>query len=155
MRNRMLASVLVLALAVVPFSLSTAACSCSSTPVVDAASGSGSGGCSSGKSGTQSCSPGAQQQNQYGRIAVQQAGPQKAVAWGIYPVKPEGTYVVTITIGGKTVDKKTQAYPPHGSVTYDPNNRRYLESGSVFMINGTLTHPDGSEEGFYFQCTLA
>jgi hypothetical protein len=77
------------------------------------------------------------------------------VAWGIYPTDPAGQYQVTIDVDGQVYDKKSQPYPPHGSVVYDASNKRYLQSGGIFQITGTLTHPDGSEEGFYFQCTLA
>jgi len=62
---------------------------------------------------------------------------------------------VTIYVDNQLYDTKKQAYPPHGSIIYDPNNKRYLQSGGTFLISGTLIHPDGSEEGFYFQCTLA
>jgi hypothetical protein len=155
MRRRLVAGVLPLALAVVPFSMATAGCGCSA-PASIAAAGSG-GGCSGGGGGggIQSCSPGASRSDEYGRIAVQQAGPQRPVAWGVYPSDPVGAYQVTIDVDGQVYDKKSQTYPPHGSVTYDPNNRRYLPSGGVFQITGSLTHPDGTEEGFYFQCTLA
>ena len=157
MRKRMIASILMLGLVVVPFSMATAGCSCSASAAA-ATPQSASSGCSGGGGGggsVQPCSPGAQEQDEYGKIAVQQKGPQKPVAWGIYPADPVGEYQVTVDVDGQIYDKKNQPYPPHGSVTYDPNNKRYLQSGGVFQITGTLTHPDGSEEGFYFQCTLA
>jgi hypothetical protein len=154
--NRITAALCGLVFAVAVPVAATSACGC---PTADAAAS--TSGCSAGGSGggggetVQPCSPGIQRENEFGRIAVQQAGPQQAVAWGVYPTNPAGTYTLTITVDGQIYDKKTQAYPPHGSTVYDRANKRLLPSGGTFAIDGTIVRPDGSKEGFYFRCTLA
>jgi hypothetical protein len=34
-------------------------------------------------------------------------------------------------------------------------NKRYFQSGGVFRIGGSVRHPNGWQEEFYFQCKLA
>jgi hypothetical protein len=154
MVRRVYISALALALTLVPVTFGASACSCGST--ADAAAGTGSGGCSnSGSQPIQPCSPSAQDSNEFGKIGVQQAGPQKTVYWGVYPTDSVGRYTVTVTVDGQVYDKKNQAYPPHGTAPYDASNKRYLQSGGAFEITGTVTRSGKDEEGFYFQCTLA
>ncbi|MBS2963524.1 hypothetical protein KGA66_10735 [Actinocrinis puniceicyclus] len=50
---------------------------------------------------------------------------------------------------------ETQPYPPHGSAVVDAKNKRYLPSGGIFRIDGSVKRPNGQEEVFYFQCKLA
>lgn len=144
-----------LALVFAPVAFAASSCACG-TNTVGAATPAGSGGCSSSGSGSvQKCSPYAENSNEFGKIGVQQAGPQKPVAWGVYPKNVAGVFTVTITVDGQVYDKKTQPYPPHGSSAYDEANKRYLQSGGTFRIDGTIARPHGETEGFYFQCTLA
>jgi hypothetical protein len=120
MRKRLIGSVLPLALIVAPLSAITSAC-CGSSAAASKASG--SGGCSGGGSSVQSCSPYAEDKNGFGKIAVQQKGPQQPVAWGVYPIDPAGVFKVTITVDDQVYDDKpSQPYPPHGSVKVDASS---------------------------------
>lgn len=154
MRKRLIVSVLPLAVILAPLSAVTSAC-CGSSAAASKASG--SGGCSGGGgSQIQSCSRYAEDKNEFGKIAVQQKGPQQPVAWGVYPTDPAGVFKVTITVDDQVYDDKpAQPYPPHGSVKVDPSNKRYLQSGATFSITGTVTRAGDIQEGFYFNCTLA
>ena len=42
-----------------------------------------------------SCSPSHVRENEFGRIAAQQSGPQQPVVWGVYPKKLGDQYVVS------------------------------------------------------------
>lgn len=152
MIRRLMAGPLALAVVLAPVAFTTTSCACGTGSASAAADS--SGGC--GTSGSiQPCSPYAENANEFGKIGVQQSGPQKPVAWGVYPKNPAGVFTVTITVDGQVYDKKTQPYPPHGSSAYDAKNKRYLQSGGTFRIDGTIARPNGATEGFYFQCTLA
>lgn len=151
MFRRLAAAPLALAVVLAPVAFTVSSCACGTSTAVAADS---SGGCSSSGS-VPTCSPYAEDANEFGKIGVQQAGPQKPVAWGVYPKNPEGVFTVTITVDGQVCDKKAQAYPPHGSSAYDAKNKRYLQSGGTFRIDGMIKRPNGGTEGFYFQCTLA
>ena len=155
MIRRLMAAPLALAVVLAPVAFGAAGCACGSGTAVAAADS--SGGCeSSGSGGVQPCSPSATDANFNGRIGAQQAGPQKPVAWGVYPGDPVGVFTVTITVDGQVYDKKPpQPYPPHGSIVYDAENKRYLQSGGVFRIDGSVKRANGQQEEFYFQCKLA
>jgi hypothetical protein len=102
----------------------------------------------------QPCSPYAEEKNAFGKIAVQQKGPQQPVTWGVYPVSSFGVMTVTIQIDGVNVlGPYTRDYAQHGSFSTKSNQ---LASGVDFYISGTWA-PAGtdSEQGFYFTCTLA
>jgi hypothetical protein len=153
MIKRFVPAPLALALTLAPIVFVASSCACGSDSTASATA-SPSAGCTSSGS-VQPCSPYAEEQNSNGKIGVQQAGPQKPVAWGVYPKDPVGDFTVTITVDGQVYDKKSQPYPPHGSIAYDAANRRYLPSGATFRIDGTIARPNGGTEVFYFQCTLA
>ncbi len=151
MRVRLMVWPLVVAVVLAPVMFSAAGCACGA----GAAAAASSGGCGDSGGGVQPCSPSATDANFNGRIGAQQAGPQKPVAWGVYPQDAAGLFTVTITVDGQVYDKKTQPYPPHGSVVYDTANKRYLPTGGIFRIDGSVKRPNGQEEVFYFQCKLA
>ncbi len=88
---------------------------------------------------SQPCSPAAQFENQFGRIAVQQAGPGASVAWGVYPHIPAANYVVDVLVGSKRVDHKVQSYPPHGSI-----NPKDLYTGAQVEITGSASNSGGT-----------
>src|SRR5947209_15256440 len=152
MRVRLMIWPLAVAVMLASVMFSAAGCACGGGAAAAAAS---SGGCSGSGGGVQSCSPSATDANFNGRIGAQQAGPQKPVAWGVYPQDPAGVFTVTITVDGQVYDKKTQPYPPHGSAIVDAKNKRSLQSGGIFRIDGSVKRPNGQEEVFYFQCKLA
>lgn len=149
MRARFTALPLTAALVFAPVVFGTSGCACGTNTA--AATSNSSGGCS-GSGSVQSCSPSAENANEFGKIGVQQAGPQKPIAWGVYPKVSFGTMTVQITIGGTNVHGPiTKSYPQHGSFTTKSNP---LSSGDVFRITGTWVTGKSSQE-FYFQCTLA
>lgn len=152
MRARVISLPLAAAVALAPVAFGVSGCACGPRTAAAASSSSCSG---SGAGGVQPCSPSATDSNFNGRIGAQQAGPQTPVAWGVYPQDSAGVFAVTITVDGQVYDKKTQPYPPHGSVAYDAKNKRYLQSGGIFRIDGSVTRPNRQEEVFYFPCKLA
>jgi hypothetical protein len=132
--RRLVSVPLALAVVLAPVAFAASSCACGSSAAAAATSGY-SGGCSSSASGAvKPCSPYAEDSNGFGKIGVQQAGPQKPVAWGVYPKDPAGVFTVTIMVDGQVYDKKTQPYPPHGSSAYDAGNKRYLQSGGGFPL---------------------
>jgi hypothetical protein len=151
MIRRLMAAPLALAVVLAPVAFAASSCACGSSAA--AATSGSSGGCSG--SAVQPCSPSAQRSNAFGRIGVQQAGPRKTIQWGVYPTNSFGTMTIQITIGGANVlGPYTKPYAQHGSIPYDPANKRYLASGDVLSITGTWVTSKDSE-GFYFQCKLA
>lgn len=154
MRVRLMMWPLVVAVRLAPVMFGAAGCACGAGAAAAADSSSGCGGSGSGGS-IQSCSPSAVRSNEFGKIGVQQAGPQQTIQWGVYPANSFGTMTIQITIGGANVlGPYTKPYPQHGSIPYDPNNKRFLTSDDVLTITGTwVTAKD--KEGFYFQCKLA
>jgi hypothetical protein len=111
---------------------------------------------------THSCSPNYTDENENGRLSVQQRGPGYSIQWGAYPRLPAAWYHVTVTIEGKVVDKKNQDYPPHGSLPARVMNKhgksvpRY-KSGQIFKIVGTSYAAKGGKtvQQFFIKCRLA
>src|SRR5216683_3774291 len=81
----------------------------------------------------QPCSPIARFANRFGVIAAQQPGPGGAV-----PAVAATGFSVDVSVDGKRVDYKDQAYPPHGSV-----NPKDLRSGALVSIVGRAKAPGG------------
>ena len=75
-----------------------------------------------------------------GYIAVQ-TSPAGRVTWGIYMYSPEnryGLWVVSVFVGARQVDRKVQAYEPHGSVAASQGR-----PGSVFSLRASMTNDNG------------
>jgi hypothetical protein len=107
-------------------------------------------------SGTQhSCSPSYVDENEFGRISAQQAGPGKAIAWGVYPKKTYARYVVRLYVDSRKLPSgKNQAYPPHGTVN-PADIRKRQKAGSVFRIDGETYDAEGIRFSFFLRCRLA
>lgn len=154
MFRRLISAPLALAVVLAPVVFVISSCACGTGTAAAATSGSSSG--CTGPGSVQSCSPSASDANFNGRLGAQQAGPQRPVAWGVYPKDPVGVFTVTVTVDGQVYDKKPpQLYPPHGSVVFDAKNKRYLQSGGTFRLDGSVKRANGQIEEFYLQCTLA
>lgn len=102
----------------------------------------------------ESCSPSYQAPSKYGKFIAQQKGPGAAIQWGTYPgPKYRGDwYVVKIYMGGVRVDKKNQAYAPHGSIGA-PKAKKY--AGKTFELQGTVKRGPKLVLEFSLQCTVA
>lgn len=97
-----------------------------------------------------SCSPSYIDENELGRLAVQQPGPRTTVAWGVYPKLPAARYVVSVYAGARKVDGKDQDYAPHGSLSQN----RY-SAGDIFKIQGKTHDMEGGVvQKFFIRCRL-
>jgi hypothetical protein len=102
-----------------------------------------------------SCSPSYVDENKFGRISAQQAGPGAAIAWGVYPKKSYVRYVVRLYIDNRKLGGgKDQKYDPHGTVNSD-TVRAKGKTGSVFRIDGETYDADGRRFSFFLRCRLA
>ena len=97
-----------------------------------------------------SCSPGYTDENEFGRLSVQQRGPGAPVLWGVHPKQSAARYVFRIYAGARKRDGKSQAYPPHGSL---PAVK--YRSGNVFRLEGETYNLKGELVGrFFIRCRL-
>jgi hypothetical protein len=102
-----------------------------------------------------SCSPSYVDQNEFGRISAQQAGPGAAIAWGVYPRRPYERYVARLYIDARKLGGgKNQSYAPHGTVPA-ATVRAKGRSGSVFRIDGETYDAGGGITQFFLRCRLA
>jgi hypothetical protein len=115
----------------------------------------------SGSHTIHSCSPNFIDENELGRLAVQQRGSGTTIAWGVYPKLPADRYKISIYIGGSVFDGKNQNYPPHGSVpplVWSTGRKRYVRTyspGQIFRIAGTSYDAKGGiVQKFYIKCRL-
>lgn len=102
-----------------------------------------------------SCSPSYVDQNKFGRIAAQQAGPGEAILWGVYPKKIYVRYVARLYIDNRKLPSgKNQNYTPHGTVNVKDIKAR-AKPGSVFRIEGETYDADGVQYSYFLRCRLA
>jgi hypothetical protein len=102
-----------------------------------------------------SCSPSYVDENEFGRISAQQAGPAASIQWGIYPKKSYKRYVVRLYIDGRKLSGgKNQGYEPHGTVNADTVKAKG-KIGSVFRIEGETYDAHGRKYRFFLRCRLA
>jgi hypothetical protein len=86
-----------------------------------------------------------------GYIAVQ-TSPTGRIAWGIYMYSPEnryGLWVVSVYVGGRQVDRKVQAYEPHGSVASSQG-----PPGSILSIRASMTNENGEFTSVPVGCVI-
>jgi hypothetical protein len=116
------------------------------------------GGCEpigGGASTEHSCSPSYVDENHFGRIAAQQAGPGAAILWGVYPKKTYVRYVARLYIDSRKLGGgKNQNYSPHGTVNADTVKSKG-KTGSVFRIEGETYDADGVRYSYFLRCRLA
>jgi hypothetical protein len=102
-----------------------------------------------------SYSPSYVDQNEFGRIAAQQAGPGAAILWGVYPKKPYVRYVARLYIDNRKLPSgKNQNYAPHGTVNVKDIKAR-AKPGSVFRIEGETYDADDVRYRFFLRRRLA
>jgi hypothetical protein len=102
-----------------------------------------------------SCSPSYVDQNKFGRIAAQQAGPGAAILWGVYPKRTYVRYVARLYIDSRKLGGgKNQNYTPHGTVNADTVKSKG-KTGSVFRIEGETYDADGVRYSYFLRCRLA
>jgi hypothetical protein len=96
--------------------------------------------CAKEVSGPQgSCSPSYTVDSVYGRLTVQQRGPGQSIQWGIQPKVSYNQITVSVFVGSRRVDGKTQTYDPHGSIS-----TRDFRSGDLVTIEGTAKDDRGT-----------
>ena len=115
------------------------------------------GACEGGSSlggGRDECSPShSVEYEELGEIVVQQAGKNKAIAWGVKAKKRyrDARFKLKIYAGDRKVDDKNQDYAPHGSQNA-ARAKKY--SGKVLQIVGTAKK-DGDTVDFDVRCHIA
>lgn len=88
-----------------------------------------------------------------GEIVVQQAGKNKAIAWGFKAKKKyrDARYKLKVYTGDRKVDDKNQDYAPHGSQNA-ARAKKY--SGEVLRLVGTAKK-DGKTFDYDVRCYIA
>lgn len=124
--------------------------------VIAVAAASGCEGLDDAGTTTHSCSPSYVDENKFGRISAQQAGPGARINWGVYPKKKDYVrYVARLYIDSRKLGGgKDQKYDPHGTVNADTVKAK-SKPGSVFRIEGETYDADGNGYSFFLRCRLA
>ncbi|MDN4612867.1 hypothetical protein P5G50_00265 [Leifsonia sp. F6_8S_P_1B] len=102
------------------------------------------------------CSPNYTLTNPHGRFAIQQAGRNQSVQWGVYPSADiqarARRYKLDVYVGSRRVDSKTQAYAPHGSISQRDVSGK---NGQIVKISGTVSDAASNILYLTVQCHLA
>ena len=102
-----------------------------------------------------SCSPGYVDENDFGRVSAEQAGPGALIQWGVYPKRSYQRYVVRLYIDSRKLGGgRDQNYEPHGTVNADTVTAKG-KTGSVLRIEGETYDAQGRKYKFFLRCRLA
>jgi len=104
---------------------------------------------------THSCSPSYVDEDEFGRVSAQQAGPGALIQWGVYPKRSYQRYTVRLYIDSRKLSGgRDQDYEPRGTVDADVVMAKG-KTGSVFRLEGETHDARGQKHKFVLRCRLA